>query len=71
MRVLIVEDDVALGLFLKKGFSLEGHDVKLASDGAAAVDLGLLRTLDGVSAVAAAARSRQRARAKPGANGAG
>jgi len=27
MRVLIVEDDAALGLFLQKGLKLEGHDV--------------------------------------------
>lgn len=41
MRVLIVEDDAALGLFLKKGLSLEGHEVKLVGDGNAAVDLAL------------------------------
>ena len=28
MRVLIVEDDSALGLFLQKGLILEGHDVE-------------------------------------------
>lgn len=39
MRVLIVEDDAALGLFLKKGFALDGHEVKLAGDGNAAVEL--------------------------------
>lgn len=33
MRVLIVEDDAALGLFLAKGLKLEGHDVDLAVDG--------------------------------------
>jgi len=33
MRVLIVEDDVALGLFLAKGLKLEGHHVDLAADG--------------------------------------
>ena len=27
MRVLVVDDDVALGLFLQKGLKLEGHDV--------------------------------------------
>jgi hypothetical protein len=27
MRVLIVEDDAALGLFLQKGLKLEGHEV--------------------------------------------
>src|SRR5665213_2543814 len=41
MRVLIVEDDAALGLFLKKGFGLEGHEVKLVADGDAAVELAL------------------------------
>ena len=41
MRVLIVEDDAALGLFLKKGLGLEGHEVKLAVDGNAAVELAL------------------------------
>jgi DNA-binding response OmpR family regulator len=33
MRVLIVEDDVALGLFLQKGLKLEGHDVTWVGDG--------------------------------------
>ncbi|HEY6413794.1 MAG TPA: response regulator transcription factor [Edaphobacter sp.] len=33
MRVLIVEDDAALGLFLQKGLKLEGHDVALIGDG--------------------------------------
>ncbi len=33
MRVLIVEDDVALGLFLAKGLKLEGHEVELVTDG--------------------------------------
>jgi len=35
MRVLIVEDDVALGLFLQKGLKLEGHDVAWVEDGEA------------------------------------
>jgi DNA-binding response OmpR family regulator len=35
MRVLIVEDDAALGLFLQKGLKLEGHDVTLVGDGEA------------------------------------
>jgi DNA-binding response OmpR family regulator len=35
MRVLIVEDDAALGLFLQKGLKLEGHDVALLGDGEA------------------------------------
>jgi DNA-binding response OmpR family regulator len=33
MRVLIIEDDAALGLFLQKGLKLEGHDVALIGDG--------------------------------------
>jgi DNA-binding response OmpR family regulator len=33
MRVLIVEDDVALGHFLTKGLKLEGHEVDLVADG--------------------------------------
>jgi DNA-binding response OmpR family regulator len=60
MHVLIVEDNVALGHFLKKGLQLEGHAVEWVSDGEAALkcaaahrpelmvlDLGLPR-LDGV-----------------------
>lgn len=35
MRVLIVEDDVALGLFLQKGLKLEGHEVSWVGDGEA------------------------------------
>ena len=41
MRVLIVEDDVALGLFLAKGFKLEGHEVYLATDGQSGLDIAL------------------------------
>lgn len=33
MRVLIIEDDAALGLFLQKGLKLEGHDVTWVGDG--------------------------------------
>jgi DNA-binding response OmpR family regulator len=33
MRVLIVEDDAALGLFLAKGLELDGHTVDLVGDG--------------------------------------
>ncbi|MEO6981959.1 MAG: response regulator transcription factor [Edaphobacter sp.] len=35
MRVLIVEDDASLGLFLQKGLKLEGHEVALVGDGEA------------------------------------
>ncbi|ADW68532.1 response regulator transcription factor [Granulicella tundricola] len=38
MRVLIVEDDAALGIFLQKGLKLEGHDVQLVGDGQAGLD---------------------------------
>ncbi len=38
MRVLIVEDDAALGLFLQKGMKLEGHAVELVTDGEAALE---------------------------------
>lgn len=61
MKVLIVEDDRALGLFLQKGLKLEGHDTAWVEDGEAALayaevqepdlvvlDLGLPR-LDGTA----------------------
>lgn len=38
MQVLIVEDDVALGLFLEKGLKLEGHEVVRVGDGEAALE---------------------------------
>jgi DNA-binding response OmpR family regulator len=37
MRVLIVEDDAALGLFLQKGLKLEGHEVVWVGDGESAL----------------------------------
>jgi DNA-binding response OmpR family regulator len=37
MRVLIVEDDQALGAFLKSGMELEGHQVDWVGDGEAAL----------------------------------
>jgi DNA-binding response OmpR family regulator len=37
MRVLIVEDDQALGAFLKSGMELEGHQVSWVGDGDAAL----------------------------------
>jgi DNA-binding response OmpR family regulator len=37
MRVLVAEDDRALGLFLQKGLMLEGHEVDWVSDGHAAL----------------------------------
>jgi DNA-binding response OmpR family regulator len=38
MRVLIAEDDRALGLFLEKGLKLEGHEVEWVGDGEAALE---------------------------------
>ena len=37
MRVLIVEDDRALGAFLKTGLESEGHRVEWVEDGEAAL----------------------------------
>lgn len=38
MRVLVVEDDRALGMFIQKGLSSEGHEVEWVGDGDAAVE---------------------------------
>jgi DNA-binding response OmpR family regulator len=38
MRLLVAEDDKALGKFLVRGFEADGHEVRLASDGQAAMD---------------------------------
>ena len=38
MRVLVVEDDRALGVFLQKGLTYEGHEVEWVGDGDAAVE---------------------------------
>src|SRR5208283_3781328 len=38
MRLLIAEDDKALGQFLSRGLEADGHRVRLAYDGAAAVE---------------------------------
>ena len=38
MRVLVVEDDASLGLFLQKGIRLDGHDVVCVGDGEAALE---------------------------------
>jgi DNA-binding response OmpR family regulator len=42
MRILIVEDDPALGMFLQKGLKMDGHDVELVGDG----QLGLEYAVD-------------------------
>ncbi len=38
MRLLIAEDDKALGLFLRRGLEADGHRIELAADGAEAVE---------------------------------
>ena len=38
MRVLVVEDDRALGVFIQKGLTFEGHEVEWVGDGDAAVE---------------------------------
>jgi len=38
MRLLIAEDDRALGLFLSRGLEADGHRVRIACDGGAAVE---------------------------------
>jgi DNA-binding response OmpR family regulator len=38
MRLLIAEDDRALGMFLKRGMEADGHRVRNVSDGAAALE---------------------------------
>ncbi len=38
MKLLIAEDDKALGLFLTRGLEADGHRVRLATDGAAAIE---------------------------------
>ena len=46
MRVLVVEDDRALGAFLLKGLRLEGHEVEWAEDGQTALDRMAVRRPD-------------------------
>jgi len=46
MKVLIVEDDAALGLFLQKGLKLDGHEVEWAGDGELALTQLALRSFD-------------------------
>ena len=38
MRLLIAEDDKALGMFLRRGLEADGHRVRLVADGGAAVE---------------------------------
>ena len=44
MRVLVAEDNQALGMFLKRALEADGHEVRLAGDGQTAAD-GLLEEL--------------------------
>jgi DNA-binding response OmpR family regulator len=46
MRLLVAEDDKALGLFLMRGLESEGHRVVLAGNGAAAVEAFCLESPD-------------------------
>jgi DNA-binding response OmpR family regulator len=46
MRFLVAEDDQALGKFLQRGLEADGHKVRLAADGQAAVDRFLEETPD-------------------------
>ena len=46
MRILIVEDDPALGQFLSRGLRSEGHDVVLLTDGEAGLHEALERAPD-------------------------
>lgn len=38
MRILVAEDDRALGLFLSRGLETDGHRIRVSVDGAAALD---------------------------------
>lgn len=44
MRLLVAEDNEALRLFLKRGLEADGHEVRLAADGQAAVESFLEET---------------------------
>jgi DNA-binding response OmpR family regulator len=46
MRFLVAEDNQALGIFLRRGLEVDGHEVRLAADGQAAVDCFLEETPD-------------------------
>ena len=41
MRVLIVEDDAALGMYLERGLRFEGHEVTLVADGESGLEHAL------------------------------
>ncbi len=46
MRILIVEDDAALGTFLERGLRLEGHEAQVTGNGHAALALAMERAYD-------------------------
>jgi DNA-binding response OmpR family regulator len=46
MRILIAEDDAALGLFLKRGLEADGHEVRWTVDGDAALEAFVMETPD-------------------------
>lgn len=46
MRVLVVEDDPALAVFLQKGLMLEGHEVERAGDGESALEIAAQQAPD-------------------------
>jgi DNA-binding response OmpR family regulator len=46
MRILIAEDDAALGLFLKRGLEADGHEVRWTMDGDEAVEAFVLEVPD-------------------------
>lgn len=46
MRILVVEDEPALGVFLQKGLTLEGHEVDWAPDGDAALQMAAQQAPD-------------------------
>ena len=50
MRVLVVEDDPALAVFLQKGLMLEGHEVERVGDGDAALEMAAQQAPDLVGA---------------------
>lgn len=46
MHILIIDDDAALGLFLERGFRLEGHEVEVIKDGQSALIAAVKRHFD-------------------------
>jgi heavy metal response regulator len=48
MRILIVEDERKVGLFLKRGFQAEAYSVDIAADGVQGLQLALGNTYDAI-----------------------